>query len=146
MGLVNSPKKVIYRILLPLTVIVFLLIVPSFVNRSLILNSAVFDWGTRIILAVWFCNYYWRMPKLFPQGTEIGLGRRLIKNNFLGILYFILSSLFFSIFTSLFTYFAIIISFPNLNGFASPISILNGALFIINSLIQYRDYFDLANQ
>lgn len=128
-----------YQGVMPITTILLLLIVSSLINRSDFLNSKFIDIFVRILLCVWFCLGYIRLPdikkfyRIYPnidfKKTDISL---------FGKVFYILIAILFGVGTTVLTVWIVNVFLPIFSREGYIIAIVNGMIYALPLIMQYE--------
>ena len=135
------PRSVLllYKVVMPVITLLFLLVIPQFIQHPAFMGSGVFDFIVRGLLCLWFCLAYSMLPNikekygLYPNITwskaDISPAERFL---FIGF------ATFFSICVVLITLWTIGVFVPIISKYGLLLAITNGAIFLIPLSLQYE--------
>ena len=130
---------IFYKVVLPIMMVIFLLGVSSLVERPIFMGSKILDMTTRILLCLWFCIGYIRLPnltKVFRVYPNIEWKKSDVSSRE-RILYFIFS-ITIGIGTTLVTKWLINEFLPIFADISLISSIVNGVIFALPLSMQYE--------
>lgn len=129
---------VFYTIVMPMVIVVLLLGVSQFITRPKLLGSEIADLVIRILLCLWFCFGYRRLPHLsnyrvFPSiqwsKSDIGTVEKL---------YYLFLASFFGFSVTMVSWWTILVFIPIFGNFSFVLALFNGVICALPVAVQYE--------
>ena len=138
-GRITKLAKIFYMIIMPGITIIGLLFVSQVIPRQRFLGSGIVDIAARILLCLWFCAGYIRMPSL-PEKYRIYPNIIWTKSDITPRAKFVYMGLgiIFGIGISIITWWAIGIFLPIFDNYRIFLAAVNGIIFAIPLMAQYE--------
>ncbi len=138
---------IVYKVILPLVMAVFLFLFSSSIPRPKFLGSDFTDFLARILLWIWFFIGYWRLPTLYDNIANQKFRLRIeFSSKLLAKIYYFSNAIGFSLMMFLFTWWTIEYFVPLIKSFSIIIGILNGLFFAIPQIFKYDEFKSIVNQ
>lgn len=133
----SKVMKIIYKIILPVAVVLFLLGIASFNSRSKLLEAASTDFFIRLLLTLWFSGLYIRLSRF--SSFSFFPNKKWSKSDIGGIekYFYIGISFLFSLGCGVITWWIIRWFFPDFSGSALLIAALSSLIVFLPMATQY---------
>jgi len=128
-----------YKVVMPGLMIFMLLGMSSLISRPMFVGSRFIDTAVRIVLCLWFCIGYVRLPNMAKK-YRIYPNIEWKKSDVspLGRLYYSCLAILFGVGVILVTWWAINVFLPNFKDASVLLAIANGAIYTIPLMMQYE--------
>jgi hypothetical protein len=130
---------IFYKAVMPGITILLLIVVSSIINRPDFLDSKYIDIFIRILLCLWFCLGYIRLPdikkfyRIYPN-----IEWKKVDISLSGKIFYLLIAILFGIATTFLTLWMVNVFLPILSQIGFIIAIINGSIYAIPLIMQYE--------
>jgi len=128
-----------YKVVMPTITIVLLLGVASLIARPVLVGSRIFDAFVRVVLCLWFCIGYIKLPNLAKEYRPYpNIEWKKSDVSSLERLYYSFLAILFGIGVILVTWWAINTFLPIFKDISLLLAIANGIIYAIPLVMQYE--------